>query len=164
METDTAPRTDYRQAARYTEASVDKLLAEHGIRYAPSYVGQTKRDGGTPNTKPWDCDAWRVKFGTISGPNKAYETDFYTGLGLRTKKSYGNKPQAPKAATVLHSLLLDAEACNESFSNWCDNFGHDSDSIKALNIYKACEEIGHKLNKLFPRKLQNQLRELLQDY
>lgn len=70
----------------------------------------------------------------------------------------------PQIAAIIHSLLLDAEAGNESFSNWCDNFGYDSDSISAFDTYQACEKIAKQLNNLFNREQLQTLRDLLQDY
>ena len=43
---------------------------------------------------------------------------------------------------------MDSMACNENFDDWCNNFGYSSDSIKALNTYKECIELGRKLRKL----------------
>lgn len=51
----------------------------------------------------------------------------------------------PTAYDLLSCLRLDSEAANESFSNWCANFGYDNDSIKALNTYNACVETARKL-------------------
>lgn len=74
------------------------------------------------------------------------------------------KPQPPHIAGVLHSLILDASARNESFPDWCANFGYDDDSIKALNTYKACCEEGNKLSRVVPRDALVKLSEVLQDY
>lgn len=70
----------------------------------------------------------------------------------------------PQIAAIIHCLLLDAEAGNESFSNWCDNFGFDSDSISAFNTYQACEKTAKQLNNLFNREQLQTLRDLLEDY
>lgn len=70
----------------------------------------------------------------------------------------------PQIAHVLYCLLSDAEAGNESFSNWCENFGYDSDSINAFNTYQACEKTAKQLNNLFNREQLRTLRDLLQDY
>ena len=74
------------------------------------------------------------------------------------------KPVAPSAAAVLHCLLSDAEARDMSFGDWCDNLGYDDDSIKALNIYKQCEETARALKKVFTRDQLAELREALRDY
>lgn len=71
---------------------------------------------------------------------------------------------APTAASVLYCLLLDASANDESFKSWCDNFGYDSDSLKALNIYNACIENAEKINKIFKPAIIEQLNTLLEEY
>ncbi len=70
----------------------------------------------------------------------------------------------PTAASVLHSLILDASALEENFDDWASDFGYDSDSLKALNIYKACCDNGKKLCKIFTNEQIETLQELLQDY
>lgn len=121
------------------------------------YVAETERDG-------WKCDQWRV---TLSSKAGAHSFDYFTGLGLRSKPraSWGTpKPKKPKVADVLHSLILDASAVDENFDDWCDTFGYSSDSIKALNIYKACLDNARALRKHLPPDVLRQARELLQDY
>jgi hypothetical protein len=71
---------------------------------------------------------------------------------------------APTAASVLYCLLSDASASNESVKDWCDNYGYDSDSIKALNIYNQCIANAEKLSKVFKPTLIEQLSSLLEDY
>lgn len=71
---------------------------------------------------------------------------------------------APTAASVLHSLFLDASAGAETFEDFCSNFGYDTDSRKALDTYLACQENGVKLRKIFNGDLRHQLEKLLQDY
>src|ERR1700741_66817 len=117
--------------------AVDALLAQHSYEFHIRYVGETTRDND------WKCDAWRA---TITSPEKRHmESDYYTGLGLRKSKTpmpnlkksplsprqwkeQNEKPVALRAADVLHSLLLDGEAINQSFDDWCGDFGYDTDS------------------------------------
>lgn len=138
---------------------IDAMLDARKIKFSAQLVGPTKRDN-------WECDAWRVSFGNFS-------TDYYTGTGRRKlpngfKKDnplgIKPKPVAPCAADVLYSLMIDAEACDQSYQDWCDNFGYDSDSIKALNTYRACEEIGRNLRKVFDHATLESFRNILQDY
>lgn len=105
----------------------------------------------------WQCDQWRVTISSKAGFNYL---DYFTGLGLRSK----NIPKRPKIAEVLHSLVLDASAADENFNDWCANYGYSDDSIKALNIYKACLETAQTLRKHFSPDTLRTLRELLQDY
>jgi hypothetical protein len=51
----------------------------------------------------------------------------------------------PKLDEVLHCLFLDSQAHDESFCNWCANFGYDTDSISARDTYDKCTESYFKL-------------------
>lgn len=162
-----------------TRAKVSTFLASHSVTFSATYTGETVKDGN------WKCDGWRVSFTRAAGwdaghhwtePRKL-ETDFYTGTGhrkpsniptsypaARGAKHRWEKPHAPHAADVLSSLLLDAEAVDMSFTDWCDTFGSDSDSIKARNTYDACCAIGQELRNLFLAAEREELRTMLQDF
>lgn len=49
---------------------------------------------------------------------------------------------------VLFCLVIDSYCGSLSFSEFCDNYGYDNDSLKALNIYLDCEKTKDKLNRL----------------
>lgn len=85
--------------------------------------------------------------------------DYYTGIGHRKN----DKPQKPELSSVLYSLVMDASACDESFEDWCSNFGYDTDSRKALETYLSCQESASKLHKA-GIYITDDLREFLQDY
>lgn len=53
----------------------------------------------------------------------------------------------PKLEEILYCLFLDSEAHDESFENWCDNLGYNTDSIKAKKSYETCVETYFKLRK-----------------
>lgn len=63
---------------------------------------------------------------------------------------------------VLHCLLSDADALNYTFEDWADCYGYDLDSIKAMEVYKACQNNGKKLKK-FINNIE-QAMEKFQDY
>jgi len=71
-------------------------------------------------------------------------------------KTYKIKP--PKLADIFYGLVLDSEACEMSFQDWCDNFGLDSDSIKAKKSYDQCQEIGFKVKSLLGHRLFDKLK------
>jgi len=144
-----------------TKSAVADFLASISVNFSARAMGETRRDD-------WTCDAWRV---TFKNQKHSIETDYFTGIGHRVKPqtvhyAHGTKPYAiaPNAADVLHSLLLDGEACNESFNDWCANYGYSNDSLKAINTYQQCCKIGEDLRKLFSPDQLKQLRDLLQDY
>lgn len=141
--------------------TLDTIEALEALPVKIDYVAEvpSKWDTDTPRT----VDQWRV---TLSSKAGFHSFDYFTGLGLRHKPdSWGKrKPRKPKVADVLHSLILDASAADENFHDWCANFGYSDDSIKAMNIYKACLETAQALRKHFSPDTLRTVRELLQDY
>ena len=142
---------------------------------------------GEDDVSEWKHDKWCITI-TRSGDKRTIEQFKYnTAFGHRylqpfavtEVKRYKLKPgtkaystatsnsyyiKQPQIAAVLYCLLSDADAGNESFSNWCENFGYNSDSITAFNTYQACEKTAKQLNNLFNREQLRTLRDLLQDY
>jgi hypothetical protein len=64
-------------------------------------------------------------------------------------------------------ILRDAESGQESFNEFCGEFGYDNDSIKALRIWEACKETREKLVRIFPApisiaKIASELNELIE--
>ena len=60
--------------------------------------------------------------------------------------------------------LLSDSGCYESSKNYddfCNMFGYDNNSIKALNIYKACKKQNEKVKRLFNDKEIQQLNDEL---
>lgn len=153
-------------------SKIDEILSAAQVVFSVAYTGETKRDD-------WQCDAWRVKF---TAGKQVFESDYFTGLGHRkvkagapSDKGRANtlyreqwdrawlKPQSPKAADVLHSLALDAEADNMSFRDWCANFGYSDDSIDALEIYRQCCKTAEKLHTVFKPDTLVAIREAVQE-
>jgi hypothetical protein len=55
----------------------------------------------------------------------------------------------PTLNEVLGSVLSDARGTLEQdFAGWCGDYGYDTDSIKALKTYRACERMSSKLHRL----------------
>ena len=155
-------------------AKVSALLIEWNVQFFVSLRGETDRDG-------WKCDEWKTGF-----RNGAVQKTFsyFTGTGHRKLSAMDAralqglnprciaaeriraqaKPQAPHAADVLHALCIDASAEDEGFSDWCANFGYDSDSIKALRIYDACRDNARELRQVFTRAQLRELSEALRDF
>lgn len=135
--------------------AVDSKLIEWGVMYKATYLGVVP--------SPWhddtksNVDMYQI---TLKLRGGLITTPYYMGLGNRKD----GKRLAPTAASVLYGLLSDASAMDESFSDWADNFGYDSDSIKTFNIYNACCAIGKQLKNVFTGEHLETLRELLQDY
>lgn len=112
--------------------------------------------------KPRVVDAWRVTIGKQWGNKHGqWVTTYYTGTGHRNKRT--GRPVRPSIADVLHSLFSDASAANENFSDWCDNYGYSDDSIKALNLYKACTEVAQNLRRQFDPETRAKIQAVIQE-
>ena len=104
-------------------------------------------------------DQWII---TVTGKGGCHHMfDYFTGLGRREVR---NKPNPPKVADVLYSLLSDASAEQRNFHEWCSDYGHSLDSISALNTYRACLDTAHALRKCFSPELLAELNTLLAEY
>jgi len=134
------------------DIAVAEYLETSGATFVAVLLGETKRDNN------WTCDEWRVHFRRVGKP--AIETAFYTGTGHRK----GGKPAEPTAASVLYSLILDAQGAEQPFDYWCADYGYDQDSRKALATYDACCAIRRQVNAFFTRDEREQLRAMLEDY
>jgi len=83
-----------------------------------------------PNWKP--AHSWTV---TLRLGRKRMTVDFFGGAATGE----------PTASEVLSCLISDACAEGESFEEWCDDYGYDSDSRSALATYEACAKSGARL-------------------
>lgn len=59
------------------------------------------------------------------------------------------KSWLPKPGSVFACLLTDAT--EETFEDFCDNFGYDSDSRKAERIWQQCREVNDKFIRVLGR-------------
>ncbi len=64
---------------------------------------------------------------------------------------------------VIHSLLFDSQAGQETFSNFCSNCGYEEDSRKALATWEKCVAISSDFNRVC-RGMVPELETLLADY
>jgi hypothetical protein len=118
-------------------------------------VGEIVRDDN------WTCDEWAVTF-----KNGEWRTSYFTGTGLRAKPKTRwdlPRPVKPKIRDIMECLLMDAEAGNMGFSEWCSHYGYDNDSLKALNTYRQCEDtLGHLL-RVFSRVELEAMRQAIEE-
>lgn len=101
-----------------------RIQTESGYSVDINLVGEVRRG-------EWKCRQWNIN---INGEHFEY----FTGLGIKG---------TPKVDELLECLFSDSEAGQESFDNFCDNFGYSADSIKAASTYARCIETKHKLRK-----------------
>lgn len=72
--------------------------------------------------------------------------DYVGAITMETehgKRSNGGKSILPDEASVMASLLTDADVIDHaSFESWASDLGYDTDSRKAEATYRACLAIG----------------------
>lgn len=107
-------------------SDLERLCAARNVR-AMVGIGSAPfpESWGTPKGKPGR--SWRVHLkyqGRTMGP-----VDFFTGSGIMRK---------PGAADVLSCLISDAFAGEQTFADFCGDFGYDEDSRKAERTWKQC--------------------------
>lgn len=114
----------------------NEALETAGMRFAVRMTNDPIPEGFSPGSH-----AWKV---TLRYRGRQMTVPFYTGsmCGEVT------------AADVLHCLISDASSADNTFEDWCADFGYDSDSRKAERTYKACQRIAVKLNKLLGSDLE----------
>ena len=91
----------------------------------------------------WDDRNWNNHIIHVKFNGKTTKFDFWGSLA---------KPKIEdeeKLIFALYCFISDAVAAEESFEDFCANFGYDNDSIKALKTYKACETANTKFNRVF---------------
>lgn len=73
--------------------------------------------------------------------------------------------EPPKAADIVHSLIVDSEVMDyATFEQWAAEFGYDPDSRKAESIYRACLDIALRLRAGLGDAAMAELREAFADY
>lgn len=72
----------------------------------------------------------------------------------------------PKLSDVVCSLMLDGYSYFNAldFDEWCDEYGYDTDSRKALDIFEACQETGRLLTRAFSRDELSALEQAAQEH
>lgn len=118
------------------------------------YAAKCIRLAVTEKSDDWQdtADKWIITIG-----KEVF--DYYTGTGHRK----GGEPKIPELSSVLYSLVMDANACDESFDDWCLNFGYDTNSRKALDTYLSCQVNATRLRKAGVY-ITEELKEFLQEY
>ena len=145
------------------------------------YSVRHRRNPTKSNEKDWQlsADQWEVTInaqtfsyfsgiGHIQTRNKSDESTF-NRLKYSNLTDYELKqiielsvPVKPELDAVLYSLLLDSEAAQMTFEDWCSTFSYDTDSREALKMYLLSQENAAKLIKAGINIKQE--RERLADY
>lgn len=144
------PSINWRVTLKYRDRDVIETDYMQGCGHCPAYNNPSKFPSGKRDQHVTDN---RIR----------YECN--TGFVTRTDGGQPKKKiDPPSVVDVFYSLLRDGDAMNcRDFADWCDEFGMDSDSIKARKTYDDCLAAGLKLRAAFGDKTLSELRDLFAD-
>jgi hypothetical protein len=172
-----------------TKTKIDELIARLGVTIESSNPAlATEKSKADGRVTQWHHIAFNV---TIRRGEKAvWEGPYRMGLGnfpefkdligrnltvhaedeiwasvkqRNPRRIFRTRPSLPD---VLFSLLSDGSAFfdAESFEEWADNYGFDTDSRKAERMFQECMETGRKLSRAFNAAEITELRDAFADY
>lgn len=95
----------------------------------------TLTDATIPDSFPRGSNAWRVE---LRYQGRSMTVPFYTGPALGE----------PTVADVVECLISDASGADQSFEDWCSDYGYDTDSRKDEATYKAVVKQTRELRRL----------------
>lgn len=172
--------------AKGVEGSVIPLYAAPPAPAVPDAYLAPARQEHEWREGNWKCDAWKIVFTRTDRPALRFDLDYSRGVGHRKHKpsSSGGHPSLkgvrkgtlayeewearkvavePHPAGPLYSVIMD-DPRGEGFEGWCSNFGYDTDSRKALDIYLRCQANTERALKFFGHDLLARLAEILTEY
>lgn len=155
----------------------EQFTAESGLEFKFEFVPQSQ--SRNKNSDP--CINWKV---TVSKGSACLTVEYMQGAGyMPGYKPTGRKTiddadrekafsetgrhglkrvLEPTPTDVLHGLVLDYSAIDyANFEEWANEYGFDSDSIKALAIYDQCISVALQLRQMIDL---DAAREAFQDY
>ncbi len=104
----------------------------------------------------------------ISVNGSSYSFDYYDSIDHYEKRIMASNPKHSKdiLESALYCILQDYFSFEDSmdFNDFCDNFGYDNDSMKALKTYQLIESNYHAFHSNVSQDQIEALQEHFQDY
>lgn len=162
---------DYKQAA----AALDALFQAQGIK---GTVGPWKFSKKSPfptdSKENWPHFSYDITFAKATGADETRRfaeltMQWYAGASQKEENGGRNcsPPQTPKGdrrpkpGEVFGDLCRNAlDARGQTFEEWCDSFGYDSDSRKAEKTYLLCQSCYTKLRQFVDYATMQQFADL----
>jgi hypothetical protein len=126
-----------------------------GVGHIPGYKMQSKDS----RTRPFhDHESAICETGNHYQPNRGH------GETIKCTAKTWRGQIMPKPHDVLVSLVMDSDVLMYcGFTDWCDNLGYDSDSIKAKATFDACMETALQLRNGLGIQLFDELQTACED-
>lgn len=125
------------------ETTISSVQINMNVVKVPYRVGRIDKGGWDKNASHFQVKIW------INGDEKrAFVFTYSQGSGI---KSF------PTIREILYSFMQDASAGAQSFRDFCDNMGMESDSRESYKSYETCVEVFEwfLFNRIFESQIQN---------
>ena len=111
------------------ESEIKTLCNLHGIKMVAKF-GEAKK------SRDWANNNWRVTLTRkVDGKRKRFSVDYFGGSAVKSIE----------AEYVITSVISDCLAGDQSFEEFCNEFGYDEDSRSVEKIWKECRIIGTRV-------------------
>lgn len=142
-------RKDY-EIAREELSSEFQISGVKAERSTPAF--STEPMAGSTDKKAWPHFSYTFTF----SKNGRMLSEIYNVGADKSEENRGKlmgpaprREKIPSCSEVLGCLCSEAVSAREaSFEDWAEEFGYDSDSIKAKNVYDHCANLWHSLRKI----------------
>ncbi len=113
-------------------------------------------------TFPYKCGLAHIELkpGAVPMPRPPYRKGT---LAYEHWQSLNMRPARPKNSDVMYSILSDIQAANQSFNDWCSDYGFDNDSMKAFKTYQTCCEYAVFVRKAFTAEQIQQMQKAFEE-
>lgn len=122
--------------------SLQNFVKENGIRLSCEWADRNPNMDDSDRMNNYKCRL----------THKGRSMTLYFSMGLALTRE-------PSVEDVLDCLASDSAGFenNDSFEDWCGEYGYDTDSRRAERTYKAIERQSEKLRKLLGEDLYQEL-------
>lgn len=125
-------------------SDLEKLCRRHNIRIDSELVDSSPLMG---DSMPIGSTHWKVRLTrTVLARQRQLTTFFSQGPAYHSE---------PNVADVLHALISDARAGEETFEDFCADFGYDTDSRRAEQTWKTCSRMTPKIKRFLGDELED---------
>lgn len=112
-------------------------MATNTLKDLCKLVSIEAKYGAAKSTEGWPANGHHYSV-TLKFQDRQLTTDFHMGSAHTSE---------PTSEAVLECLLSDASAGEQTFEDFCADFGMDTDSRKAEAMWKACASMAKRLPK-----------------
>jgi hypothetical protein len=125
----------------------------HELWISAVFVGRFP--AGTIGRDVWGEQDHLRYVATLEFQGRTLVTTYSTGIGISIYDS-------EMLRSIVHGLVLDQT--DETFERWVDDYGYDTDSRNAHQIWEACVETELHLRQLLGNPYQSRLVELVESW